>query len=76
MTDCGCDKALAELEEYLRDETSTTDPADIAEHLANCASCSEERLVAVTLMLKVRRACAETAPEELRVSVRAMLYDS
>jgi anti-sigma factor (TIGR02949 family) len=73
MTDCGCDKARAELEEYLHREVSPQDHADITEHLASCTDCSEEHVVALTLMLKVRRACNETAPEELRVSVRAML---
>jgi anti-sigma factor (TIGR02949 family) len=73
MTDCGCDKAKAELEEYLHKEATTTAYADITEHLKTCTDCSEEHLVGLTLMLRVRSACNETAPEELRISVRAML---
>jgi anti-sigma factor (TIGR02949 family) len=69
MTDCGCDKAKAELEEYLHRELSDDDFRDVSEHLANCRDCSAEHLVGVTLTEKVRRACRETAPEELRLQV-------
>jgi anti-sigma factor (TIGR02949 family) len=69
MTDCGCDKAKAELEEYLHQELSDEDFRDVSEHLANCEDCSAEHLVGVTLTEKVRRACRETAPEELRQQV-------
>ena len=69
MTDCGCDKAKAELEEYLHRELSDDDFRDVSEHLANCEDCSAEHLVGVTLTDKVRRACRETAPDELRTQV-------
>ena len=45
MTDCGCEKARRDLEEYLRHEVCKTEQADIAEHLAHCADCSDEALV-------------------------------
>ena len=73
MTDCGCDKAKAELEEYLHKELSDKDFADITEHLATCADCSTEHLVGVTMTEKVRKACRETAPEELRTSIMSRL---
>jgi len=38
MTDCGCTKAKAELEEYLHDELCREDAADIREHMANCVA--------------------------------------
>ena len=69
MTDCGCDKAKAELEEYLHRELSADDFRDVTEHLAHCEDCSAEHLVGLTLSDKVRRACQETAPEELRQQV-------
>ena len=69
MTDCGCEKAKAELEEYLRRELSEQDFQDITEHLAGCADCSEEHLVAITLREKVRKACQEEAPAELRALI-------
>jgi len=73
MTDCGCEKAKAELEEYLRRELSEQDFLDVTEHLAGCSDCSAEHLVGLTLTEKVRRACQEEAPAELRVTIRARL---
>ena len=73
MTDCGCDKARAELEEYLHRELSEQDFNDITEHLANCEDCTSEHLVGLTLTQKVQRACQETALEALRAAVRARL---
>ncbi len=75
MTDCGCEKAKAELEEYLHRELSEQDFQDITEHLANCEDCSAEHLLGVTLTEKVRKACQETAPDELRVRVLGKLRE-
>lgn len=69
MTDCGCDKAQRDLEEYLRNEVCKTQQADIKEHLDNCDGCRDEALVARTLTDVVARACKETAPEVLRDQV-------
>jgi anti-sigma factor (TIGR02949 family) len=75
MTDCGCEKAKAELEEYLHNELCSADAQDIREHLANCADCTSEHHVGRVLTETVQRACKEAAPEELRaqvlVSIRA-----
>ncbi|KRB36208.1 UNVERIFIED_CONTAM: alpha-ketoglutarate decarboxylase [Microbacterium sp. SLM126] len=73
MTDCGCEKARRDLEEYLRHEVCKTQHTDIAEHLENCDGCRDEALVARTLTEVVARACKETAPEELRDQVLATL---
>ena len=69
MTDCGCDKAKAELEEYLHREVSESDFRDITDHLATCTDCTQEHLIGLTLTEKVRRACQEKAPAELREAV-------
>ncbi|BDI23317.1 zf-HC2 domain-containing protein [Herbiconiux sp. L3-i23] len=69
MSDCGCEKAKAELEEYLHNELRRDDAADIREHMENCADCSGELKVGLVLTEAVRRACRDTAPEELRVQV-------
>ena len=66
MTDCGCEKAKAELEEYLHNELCKEDASDIQEHLASCTDCSSEHLVGRTLTEVVQRACKEAAPEDLR----------
>jgi anti-sigma factor (TIGR02949 family) len=73
MTDCGCDKAKAELEEYIHNELSAQDAADIAEHMNGCTDCSEEHLVGIVLTEKVRKACQEQAPSELRDLVLSKL---
>ena len=73
MTDCGCDKAKEELEQFLHSELTTQDAADIREHLAGCDDCSQEHLVGLVLMKKVQSACQEKAPEELVALVRARL---
>ncbi|NEM90520.1 alpha-ketoglutarate decarboxylase [Galbitalea soli] len=73
MTDCGCEKAKAELEEYLHREVSDADFLDISEHLAGCDDCSTEHLIGLKLTEKVRTACQEKAPEELRASVLSRL---
>jgi anti-sigma factor (TIGR02949 family) len=73
MTDCGCDKAKAELEEYLHRELSDGDLADISDHLAQCVDCNAEHLIGLTLTEKVRSACQEKAPEELRSAVLGRL---
>lgn len=69
MTDCGCDKARRDLEEYLRNEICKTERSDIAEHLANCPGCADEAHVARSLTEAVARACKEAAPDELRDQV-------
>jgi len=73
MTDCGCEKAMAELEEYLHRELNEQDFADITEHLAHCEDCSDEHLVGLTLTHKVQKACKETAPAELRSAILSRL---
>ncbi len=76
MTDCGCDKAKAELEEYLHNELAKQDAADVAEHMQNCVDCTEEHMVGLALTLKVRSACREVAPEELMDAIRARLANA
>lgn len=66
MTDCGCDKAKAELEEFLHNELSAEQCQDIRDHMSNCDDCSAEHLVGLTLTTKVKEACQEKAPDELR----------
>lgn len=66
MTDCGCEKAKRDLEEYLRHEVCKTAESDIREHLDNCPGCQDEALVSRTLTEVLARSCKEAAPEELR----------
>ncbi|WP_349898564.1 zf-HC2 domain-containing protein [Parafrigoribacterium soli] len=75
MTDCGCEKAKAELEEYLHNELTKADAADITEHMAGCADCETELKVGIVLTQAVQRACKETAPEDLREQVLMKLRE-
>jgi anti-sigma factor (TIGR02949 family) len=75
MTDCGCEKARAELEEYLHHELGRDDAADIREHVENCPDCRAELRVGVAITEVVQRACRESAPEELRSVVLARIRD-
>ncbi|WP_353988313.1 zf-HC2 domain-containing protein [Ruicaihuangia caeni] len=67
MTDC--EKARAELEEYLHNELGAEDAAMVAQHLAECEDCRSEHRLGAALTEAVRRACRERAPEELRALV-------
>jgi anti-sigma factor (TIGR02949 family) len=69
MTDCGCDKTRAELEEFLHNELESKTAEEVAEHIEHCAECTGERDVGVKLTLAVKRACSEKAPAQLRGSV-------
>lgn len=64
-----CEKALAELEEYLHNELCAEDAADIRAHMSTCPDCASEHHVGVVLTEVVQRACRETAPAELRAVV-------
>ena len=73
MTDCGCDKAKAELEEYLHRELSAETFRDITEHLENCEDCTNEHTIGLTITQKMQQACQEKAPDELRAAILATL---
>lgn len=73
MSDCGCEKARKDLEEYLRNEICQTEQSDIREHLEHCDACRQEALISTTLTDAVARACRETAPEQLREQVLARI---
>lgn len=76
MTDCGCEKAKRDLEEFLRNEVCKTQASDIREHLERCEGCQSEALLAQTLTEVVQRACKETAPEDLKLQVLARLREA
>jgi mycothiol system anti-sigma-R factor len=73
MTDCGCEEARARMEDYLHGELSAKHCGDVEEHLNACPPCDEEKKVGQTLTNKVRSACCETAPDELKLSIKQKL---
>lgn len=54
-------------------ELCREDAADIREHMDDCEDCTTEHRVGVVLIETVRRACKETAPEELRGEILARI---
>jgi len=78
VSDCGCAKARADLEAFVRGEIDCCETAhtEIREHIDNCPECQNEATVARTLTVAVHRACAdESAPDDLRLRVIAKLRD-
>jgi anti-sigma factor (TIGR02949 family) len=73
MGDCGCDKAQKDLEEFLHNELCSEEAADIRAHMENCAECADELQVGVVLTEAVKKACDETAPEDLKAEVLSKL---
>jgi anti-sigma factor (TIGR02949 family) len=68
-----CERARAVLEEYLHNELCSSDAADIRDHMATCAECSNEHRVGIVLRNAVQRSCNEAAPEDLRSQVLAAI---
>lgn len=77
MSDCGCEKAQLELQEYLRHELCTGDADAVRAHLEHCESCSSEAQVHTVITEVVRRSCRdEVAPSDLRARVLDALRTS
>lgn len=82
MSDCGCEKAKANLYELLRGELCAEESAPIREHVEGCAHCRDEQTVCISLTEVVRRACegervSNCPPEELRDAIlRALRPES
>lgn len=69
MADCGCDVARENLEDYLHGELQGVNCDEIEAHLEACPPCKDEHTVGVTLTQKVKSACCETAPENLKKTI-------
>lgn len=69
MSDCGCEKTRANLEELIRGELCSEDPAGIRAHLEACPECRDEEQVFQKLTAAVQRACEGAAPPSLREAV-------
>ncbi|RGE23777.1 anti-sigma factor [Leucobacter sp. wl10] len=74
MSDCGCEKAKANLYELLRGELCAEESAPIREHLDQCPDCRTEQVVCLRLTEVVRRACEDERdsncpPTELRDAI-------
>ncbi len=73
MADCGCQETRQKLEDYLHGELADGSHQDLEDHFQSCSPCCEERDVGTKLTEKVKSACCETAPEELKLSIKRTL---
>lgn len=67
--DCGCESARERLDILIDRELSDIECADVRAHCETCESCQQEVAVLETLTEKFRVACAEPAPDHLRISI-------
>lgn len=67
--DCGCESARERLDILIDRELIDIECADVRAHCEACAVCQQEVTVLETLTEKFRVACAEPAPDHLRISI-------
>ena len=67
--DCGCDSARERIDILIDRELTEMECADVRAHCASCESCQEEVALLEKLTDKFRQACAEPAPDNLRISI-------
>ncbi len=72
-TPCGCDEAIDRLFEYLDAELPEPDCLRLAAHIAVCDGCLDAAGAERHVRDLIRRSCAESAPETLRVRVVSQL---
>lgn len=69
MADGACGNCMEGLEDFVHNEVTPARRDEIVEHLACCPPCEEEYQVSVSLKQKVKDACCETAPDELKQQI-------
>lgn len=67
--DCGCESARERLDILIDRELSEMECADVRAHCETCESCQKEVALMETLTERFRVACAEPAPDHLRISI-------
>jgi len=76
MADCGCEETRNKLEDYLHGELPQGACGDLEDHFQACPPCCDVCVVGKLTTEKVKSACCETAPEELKLSIRKTLESS
>ncbi|QYM76524.1 mycothiol system anti-sigma-R factor [Leucobacter luti] len=76
MSDCGCEKAKANLYELLRGELCAEESAPIREHIQTCPGCQNEESVCMRLTEVVRRACEDEREDSAPVDLRDAILKS
>lgn len=67
--DCGCQSARERIDILIDRELTEMECSDVRAHCASCESCQEEVAILEKLTDRFREACAEPAPDNLRISI-------
>ena len=67
--DCGCESARQRMDILIDRELTELECSDVSAHCASCESCQAEIVVMEKLTDRFRAACAEPAPDNLRISI-------
>ncbi len=67
--DCGCESARARMGILIDRELTELECGDVRAHCESCESCQAEIVVLEKLTDRFRAACAEPAPDSLRMSI-------
>jgi anti-sigma factor (TIGR02949 family) len=74
--DCGCESARERLDILIDRELSDIECADVRAHCEACESCQKEVALMEALTEKFRVACAEPAPDHLRIAILTSLKNT
>lgn len=66
-----CENVAEHIYEYLDSEMTEADAARMRAHVAECSPCLAEMSIDELIRGALKRSCAEQAPEELRIRIRA-----
>ena len=69
MAEFDCQETKRHVHEYLHNELSDQELADITAHLANCDSCESAYDLENTINGVIEKHCSEVAPEQLADSI-------
>jgi mycothiol system anti-sigma-R factor len=67
--DCGCQSARERMDILIDRELTDMECADVRAHCATCDSCQAEVALMEKLTDRFRAACAEPAPDNLRIAI-------
>jgi anti-sigma factor (TIGR02949 family) len=68
-----CEHALHHLYEYLDSEMTPADEVRMRAHVAHCSPCLAELSAEELVKQLVKRSCHESAPDHLRMRIRAQI---
>jgi anti-sigma factor (TIGR02949 family) len=73
MPEFDCQETKRHVHEYLHNELSEQEIADITAHLANCDSCETDYDLETAINQKIEQHCSEVPPEQLIEGIMARI---